>query len=80
MLVLKAQNYFDTAVTFSVGNHYNLRLGVNNILDRQPPLVSQGYTALSLGNEQAAFSNGNTYPGTYDTLGRYIYAGITLNL
>ena len=23
--------------------------------------------------------NGNTYPGTYDALGRYLYAGVTLD-
>ncbi|HET6536365.1 MAG TPA: TonB-dependent receptor [Sphingomicrobium sp.] len=70
---VKAQNYFDLATTFTVGDHYNFRMGVNNIFDRNPPLFtsSQG--------SQAAFSNGNTYPGVYDALGRYIYAGATLN-
>ena len=23
--------------------------------------------------------NGNTYPGTYDALGRYVFAGVTLD-
>jgi outer membrane receptor protein involved in Fe transport len=70
---VKAQSYFDLATTFTVGDHYNFRMGVNNIFDKSPPLFtsSQG--------SQAAFSNGNTYPGVYDSLGRYIYAGATLN-
>ena len=71
---VKAQNYFDLASTFTVGDHYNLRIGVNNILDKTPPLFSS-----SAGSCAAVFCNGNTYPGVYDTLGRYIYAGASLN-
>ena len=69
-----AQSYFDLAGTFTVGDHYNFRLGVNNILDKNPPLFTS-----SAGSCAAVFCNGNTYPGVYDVLGRYIYAGATLN-
>jgi len=57
-----------------VGDHYNFRLGVNNILDKSPPLFSS-----SFGSCAAVFCNGNTYPGVYDVLGRYLYAAATLN-
>jgi len=69
-----AQSYFDLAGTFTVGDHYNLRLGVNNILDKDPPLFTS-----SAGSCAVATCNGNTYGGTYDTLGRYFFAGATLN-
>ena len=69
-----AQNYFDLAGTFTVGDHYNFRLGVNNVLDRNPPLFSS-----SFGSCAAVVCNGNSYPGVYDILGRYIFAGATLN-
>ena len=69
-----AQSYFDLAGTFTVGDHYNFRLGVNNILDKSPPLFTS-----SAGSCAVATCNGNTYGGTYDTLGRYIFAGATLN-
>jgi outer membrane receptor protein involved in Fe transport len=69
-----AQNYFDLASTFTVGDHYNFRLGVNNILDRNPPVFTSGNGACAV-----TFCNGNTYGGTYDVLGRYIFAGATLN-
>jgi len=69
-----AQSYFDLAGTFTVGDHYNLRLGVNNIFDKNPPLFSSSHGACAV-----ATCNGNTYGGTYDTLGRYIFAGATLN-
>ena len=71
---VKAQNYFVLAGTFDVGEHYALRLGVNNILDKTPPLFTSGNGACAV-----ATCNGNTYGGTYDALGRYIYAGATLN-
>jgi outer membrane receptor protein involved in Fe transport len=69
-----SQSYFDLAGTFTVGDHYNFRIGVNNILDKDPPLFSSSRGACSV-----TFCNGNTYGGTYDALGRYIFAGATLN-
>jgi iron complex outermembrane recepter protein len=69
-----SQSYFDLASTFTVGDHFNFRLGVNNIFDKSPPLFTS-----NLGSCAAVFCNGNTYPGVYDVLGRYIFAGATLN-
>jgi outer membrane receptor protein involved in Fe transport len=70
---VKAQNYFDLTGTFKVGEHYNFRLGVNNIFDRSPPLFDSSFGSCS------GFCNGNSYPGVYDVLGRYVYASATLN-
>ena len=39
--------------------------GINNLTDREPPIV---------GN--SAGSNGNTYPGLCDALGRYLFLGV----
>jgi len=64
-------NYFDLSATFRIGDHYNFRIGANNILDKDPPLV--GSQACPAG-----FCNGNTFAQVYDALGRYIYAGVTL--
>ena len=75
---LKSQSYFDLATTFAVGRHYNLRLGVNNIMDKQPPLVTSGKAGVSSACPGAT-CNGNTFPAVYDALGRYLYAGITLD-
>jgi iron complex outermembrane recepter protein len=78
-LHIKPVSYFDLATTFNVGNHLNLRLGVNNLFDRNPPLVTGGNASLSGSNLcPSAPCNGNTYPGTYDALGRYLYAGATV--
>ena len=79
-LHIPAQNYFDLATTFTVGSHLNMRLGVNNILDRQPPLVTSGNASRGGSNLcPTGPCNGNTYPGTWDALGRFVYAGATVN-
>jgi outer membrane receptor protein involved in Fe transport len=79
-LHIPAQNYFDLATTFTFGNHLNLRLGVNNLLDRQPPLVTSGNAGKEGSNLcPSGPCNGNTFPGTWDALGRYVYAGATVN-
>lgn len=79
-LTLKAQNYFDLSGTVAVGDSYNFRIGVNNLFDKEPPLVTSGSAVRSGSNLcPTGPCNGNTYPATYDALGRYIYAGVTLD-
>jgi outer membrane receptor protein involved in Fe transport len=48
-----------------------LRLGVNNLLDKDPPLTS----VVATGDG----GMGNTYPAFYDTLGRYVFFGVTVD-
>ena len=69
---LPSMDYLDLALSFSVGDHYQFRMGVNNVLDKDPPLV--GAQACPAG-----FCNGNTFAQFYDALGRYVFAGVTLN-
>ena len=45
---------------------------MNNILDRDPPLVGSNACP-------AGICNGNAYTQVYDALGRYIFAGVTLD-
>ncbi len=70
---LGPQDYFDVATIFRVRKQFELRLGVNNVLDRQPPLVV-GNTAAGDG----PFNN-NTYPEWYDVLGRYVFASVVVD-
>ncbi len=79
-LHIKAFNYFDLASTITIGDHYNFRLGVNNLFDKRPPFTTGGSAAVDGTNLcPTGTCNGNTYPGAWDALGRYIYAGATLN-
>jgi iron complex outermembrane recepter protein len=62
-----AQSYFDLALTARMAQRLNLRLGVNNIFDKDPPLVG------------GPAPNGNTFPQVYDALGRFFFAGATVD-
>lgn len=66
---IKPYHYFDLLFSLPLKDTATLRLGVNNIFDVDPPIISQS----SLGG----FGNGNTFPGTYDTLGRYLFVNLT---
>lgn len=67
---IPAYNYFDLTTSFAVTDGFQFRLGVNNLLDKDPPAIAAG----ALGG----FGNGNTYPGVYDPLGRTIFFGTTI--
>ncbi|HEY5758361.1 MAG TPA: TonB-dependent receptor [Steroidobacter sp.] len=69
-LKLGARNYFDLAAGFNVGDGYSVRLGVNNLFDKDPPLA--GATNCPTGP-----CNGNIYTQVYDSLGRYGFLGLT---
>jgi iron complex outermembrane receptor protein len=64
---LGARDYWDIAATWNVNKIFTLRAGINNIFDKDPPIVS------SILADPAIFGNGNTFPQMYDTLGRLIF-------
>lgn len=61
-----SQNYFDVGLGYDVFENVRATAGVNNIFDRDPPLVSNGIA-----------TNGNTFPNVYDALGRYLFFGVS---
>jgi len=65
-----SRSYLDLTGSVNLSDHWNLRVGINNLLDKSPPLA--GST-----NLPATFGNGNTFPQVYDSLGRYLFATIT---
>ncbi|CAN5144157.1 TonB-dependent receptor [soil metagenome] len=60
---IKAYNYIDLALRLEVSDNFELTMTANNIFDKKPPVV--GYNIGS-----TAYNSGNTYPSTYDALGR----------
>ena len=68
---LNSKSFFDLALTARLADRYNFRLGANNIFDTDPPVAG--------GEALGGFSNGNTYPQVYDALGRYLFAGVTID-
>lgn len=65
--------YLDLSASMPLGTNVNFRLGINNIADKNPPAVWNG----SFTDCPSATCNDNTWVGTYDTLGRYMYAHVT---
>ena len=61
-----AYHYFDLSATYDMSKHVQFTLGVNNILDKEPPLG-------------AGFSDNDYGPGFYgfyDPYGRFIHGSI----
>ncbi|QDH35666.1 TonB-dependent receptor [Porphyrobacter sp. YT40] len=65
-------SYFDLTFTFEAADNFNFVLGANNVLDKAPQTT--GSQACPAGS-----CNGNVYAQLYDALGRYIFAGVTLD-
>lgn len=63
-----SQSYLDLAGTYAFTDKIKVTAGINNLLDRDPPLSSGVGTT----------GNGNTYPQIYDALGRYIFGRLTV--
>ena len=63
---LDAMNYFDVSANWQITDTVSGRVGVNNVFDTDPPLTTIG-------------SNGNTFPELYDSLGRYVFFGVSAN-
>lgn len=68
---IPAYSYFDVTGALAIGTSITLRLGVNNVLDKAPPLLVTGTDC------DEVYCNGNTFGGTYRSLGRYLFARIT---
>lgn len=66
---ISSQDYFDLAGTWNFFDSASLRFGVSNLLDKEPPIITNGVTARV---------NGNTYSGVYDHLGQYWFLGASV--
>ena len=63
--------YIDLAADWNVRTGVDLHFGVNNVFDRLPPTLTTNALPLGPGND-------NTFPGTYDSLGRTFFIGATI--
>ena len=63
---IDAYNYFDLSANYALSETLTIRGGVRNLLDEEPPIQGDSY------QEQA-----NTWPATYDALGRRYFVGLT---
>ena len=70
---LPAVSYFDVSAFWDVAENIRIRAGVNNLLDRDPPIVPTFGPGGPTGN-----GGSNTYPGNYDIAGRFIFTGVNI--
>ncbi len=68
---LGERDYFDVNVSYPITKKITLSGGINNLFDRDPPVVSTKSTSA------AGSANGNTYPQVYDSMGRFLYLNLT---
>ncbi len=61
-----AYDLFDLAFGFEVNDNLTINMGINNLFDKEPPIMG-------FNQEQA-----NTYPGTYDVIGRDFFISANL--
>lgn len=66
---IKAYSYYDLVAVYNLPHKTALRIGINNILDKAPPAIDGGLLVEN--------GNGNTYPSTYDPLGRMIFINLS---
>lgn len=64
---LGARSYFDLTGTWDVNDTYDVRMGISNVLDQDPPLVDTVWSGPG---------TPNTF-GPYDSLGRQIFVAMT---
>jgi len=69
---LEAQNYVDIAAFWTATENVELRFGVNNVFDNDPPILPQ------FGPSPTANTEGNTVAGVYDAAGRFIFVGANI--
>ena len=67
----RSYTYLDANFKFDIKKDLKVNFGINNLLDRDPPV--NGYIGYVPGNA-------NTYPAFYDSLGRFIFLKISLDL
>jgi iron complex outermembrane receptor protein len=65
---IPAYNYFDLSAGWNVRENARLSLTVANLTDEQPPMVGN-----TIGT--TASNSGNTFPQTYDVIGRFYTLG-----
>jgi iron complex outermembrane recepter protein len=63
-----ARSYFDLFSSLDVTDNFTFRFGINNLLNKKPPIVGNDYGG-------TAENSGNTFPATYEPLGRNFFVG-----
>jgi iron complex outermembrane receptor protein len=67
------RNYIDVFAQWNINKSFNLRGGVNNVFDPDPPIISSTIAV-------PPFDNINIYPKVYDALDRNFFINVQAKL
>jgi iron complex outermembrane receptor protein len=70
---IKAYDYFDLSTRVGLNDNVDFTFTVTNLLNKEPPIVGGTIGSTS-------FNSGNTYPSTYDAIGRRFAIGARFKL
>ncbi|NNC99651.1 MAG: TonB-dependent receptor [Gammaproteobacteria bacterium] len=70
---IDSEHYFDLTGRYQLNDRFQFRAGILNLFDTDPPVVGNDFGG-TLQN------SGNTYPATYDPLGRRYFFGVRTTL
>src|SRR5688572_14877340 len=70
-----AYSYLDLTASMTFAEKFTFRIGANNVLDKSPPIIPSGGVV----DCPAGPCNGNTWAQVYDSLGRQIFAAVTVD-
>jgi outer membrane receptor protein involved in Fe transport len=59
-------SYLDLSASVAINSSISVRVGANNVLDKDPPVILSG-------NCPVGACNNNTWVQTYDPTGRFLY-------
>jgi iron complex outermembrane receptor protein len=59
----------DLSASVKLADKVTFRVGCNNVLDKDPPIIGGS-------NLPGTAGNGNTFPQVYDALGRFIFGQV----
>jgi iron complex outermembrane recepter protein len=66
---MSSRDYLDLAASWNATKQITVWGGVNNVFDKDPPIISSSIAG-------PPFGNGNTYPQVYDSLGRKFFVSL----
>jgi iron complex outermembrane recepter protein len=78
---IKPYSYLDLSADVALYKMFRVQVGVNNVLDKDPPIIDSGGGGFVSNcptiTPNGSSCNGNTWPGTFDSLGRFFFARVT---
>jgi outer membrane receptor protein involved in Fe transport len=69
-------NVFDLSGSRAIGDRFDLRFGLDNVLDEEPAITG---AQDSTGGNRPTSGQGTTEAGFYDILGRRLYVGFQMS-